>query len=141
MSNVATSIPSCASTAAVINTDSVENLGEAASTFFIVSYSFFVSTFKSVHVSISLSFRNMNDATASALCLLVSLVSSTVATVSRTCSCVCSFVTSASPLSLNFRSPFLVHIFHDGVEYVVFPFLLGHAYVQVDVPDVVSFTR
>ena len=51
------------------------------------------------------SFRNINDAAASTICLLVSLVSSTGEKVSRACSCVIYFITVDSPRLLNFFIP------------------------------------
>ena len=52
-------------------------------------------------------FRNINDATTSALCFVVSLVAFTGKKVSRTCSWVSSFVTAALSHSLNLFIPVL----------------------------------
>ena len=106
MSNVATSQPSCAYTVAVMNTDYVETLDEAGSSFFIVSRFFLPSAY--VHPFMSkfwFPFRNINGVTASALCFLVSLDVSTGAKFSKAGSCFSSFVVDVSPRSLDLFSP------------------------------------
>ena len=98
--------PSCPSTAAVMNTNYVENAGKATSSFFIVSRCFLPSSHVRPFMSpLRFSFRNISYATASALCLLVSLVVSTGAKDYRKCSCVSSFLTSAPPCSLDLLIP------------------------------------
>ena len=94
-----------------MNTDSVATLGEAASSFFIVYRCFLPSAYARTFMSpFKISFTDISDDTAYALCFLVSLVASTGAKFYRTCSCVSSFVTDASPNYFNLLSPFLGHI-------------------------------
>ena len=111
ISKVAMSQPSCDSTATVINTDYVANVGEATSSLFIFSHCFVKSEHERPFMSpLNFPFRNINDATTPDLCFLVILVVFTGSKVSRTFSCVSYFVNDASRSSLNFLSPFLVHV-------------------------------
>ena len=106
ISHVATSQPSCASTAVFINTGYVSTIGEAAASFFIVSWCFLTSAHeRSFMYPPRFSFRNIGDATASVLYFLVSFVASTGAKVSRECSFVSYSVTDNSPRSLELLRP------------------------------------
>ena len=83
-------------------------LGEAASSFFIVSFYFLTSEhFRTFMLPFLFSFRNINDATASALCFFVGLVASIGARVSRAWSFISYFVSSYPPRYLNFFSTYL----------------------------------
>ena len=109
MSNVATYWLLSVPTDAVINTDYVITVGETVYSFFIISHCFLPSVRARPFMSpFQFSFRNINDATTSALYLLVSLVVSTGAKDYRTCSCVSYFVTDASPCSLYFIKPVFI---------------------------------
>ena len=111
MSNLATSWPSRASNFAVIKTDSVATVGESTSSILIFYHFFLPSANARPFMSpFWFSFRKISDSTTSVLCFLVSLVESTGAKVSRTWSCVSSFVNYALDCSLNLFSPVLVHI-------------------------------
>ena len=108
ISNVATSRPSCASTDLVMNTDSVATVGEATSYLFIVSICFI----KSAHAHtfmylLRFYFRNIINATTSALWFFVSFAVSTEAKVYMKFICVSYFMTYSLPHSLNFIKPVL----------------------------------
>ena len=90
MSNVDTPRPSCASTSAVINTESVATVGEAASYCFLKS-----PQSRPFMYPLRFYFRNISDATASALCFLASLFASAGEKNYRTYICFSYFVTAA----------------------------------------------
>ena len=102
LSNVATSWPSCVSTAAVINNNSVAAVGESISSFFIASHCFLPSPHTRTCIyTFRFLFRKIKYATSYTLCFLVSLIASNDAKISRTCSCISYFMTAALPSSLK----------------------------------------
>ena len=101
MSKNATYRSSCASTAAVMNTETVTTVGESTSSIFISYRYLLMSALACPFMSqFRFTFSNISDTTASSLYFCISLVELTEVRVSRTCIFVRSLVNSALPCYL-----------------------------------------
>ena len=105
MSKLSTPQPSCASTDAIMKTDYVATVGEAASSFLLSPLFPAPAHARPFMYPLLFHFSNILYDTTSASCFFVSLVTSTGGKVSRMFSCVSSFVTDYSPRSLKFLRP------------------------------------